>query len=87
MSVNVPGLSLPRATGTLRLIHLHQNVPGVLARVNGLLADNGVNVEAQMLGTSGEMGYVVTDSASGVTQTIVDQIRAMPETINLRVIF
>jgi D-3-phosphoglycerate dehydrogenase len=87
MSVNVPGLTLPRAAGTLRLIHLHRNVPGVLARVNGLLAEGGVNVEAQLLGTRGELGYVVTDSASGTTQAIVDQIRAMPETISLRVIF
>ncbi len=87
MSVNVPGLALPRAEGTLRLIHLHRNVPGVLARVNGLLAEGGVNVEAQLLGTRGEIGYVVTDSASGTTQAIVDQIRAMPETISLRVIF
>ncbi len=87
MSVNVPGLALPRAEGTLRLIHLHRNVPGVLARVNGLLADGGVNVEAQLLGTRGEIGYVVTDSASGTTQAIVDQMRAMPETISLRVIF
>lgn len=87
MSVNVPALSLPRADGTLRLILLHHNVPGVLARVNGLLADSGVNVEAQLLGTRGEMGYVVTDSASGTTQAIVDQIRAMPETVRLRVIF
>lgn len=86
MSVNVPGLTLPRAEGTLRLVHLHRNVPGVLARVNGLLADGGVNVEAQLLGTRGELGYVVTDSASGTTQAIVDQIRAMPETISLRVI-
>jgi D-3-phosphoglycerate dehydrogenase len=87
MSVNVPGLSLPRAQGTLRLIHIHRNVPGVLARVNGLLAEGGVNVEAQMLSTKGEYGYVVTDSASGTTQAIVDAIRAMPETISLRVIF
>jgi D-3-phosphoglycerate dehydrogenase / 2-oxoglutarate reductase len=87
MSVNVPGLTLPRARGSLRLIHLHRNVPGVLARVNGLLADGGVNVEAQLLGTRGDLGYVVTDSASGTTQAIVDQIRGMPETISLRVIF
>ncbi len=87
MSVNVPGLALPRAQGTLRLIHLHRNVPGVLARVNGLLAEGGVNVEAQLLATRGELGYVVTDSASGTTQAIVDAIRAMPETISLRVIF
>jgi D-3-phosphoglycerate dehydrogenase len=87
MSVNVPGLVLPRAGGRLRLLHLHRNVPGVLARVNGLLAEHGVNVEAQLLGTRGDYGYVVTDSASGTTQAIVDQMRAMPETISLRVIF
>ncbi len=87
LSVNLPGLILPRAEGTLRLIHLHRNVPGVLARINGLLAEGGVNVEAQLLGTRGDIGYVVTDSASGTTQAIVDQIRALPETISLRVIF
>jgi D-3-phosphoglycerate dehydrogenase len=87
MSVNLPGLVLPRAQDTLRLVHIHRNVPGVLARVNGLLADGGVNVEAQLLGTRGDVGYVVTDSASGTTQAIVDQIRAMPETVSLRVIF
>ncbi len=87
MSVNVPQLQLPRADGTLRLVHLHRNVPGVLARVNSLLADHGVNVEGQMLGTRGEVGYVVTDSASGTTQAMVDEMRAMPETISLRVIF
>ena len=78
---------LPRAENTLRLLHIHRNVPGVLARVNGLLADGGVNVEAQLLGTRGEVGYAVTDSASGTTQAIVDQIRALPETVSLRIIF
>jgi D-3-phosphoglycerate dehydrogenase len=87
MSVNVPGLTLPRPQNTLRMVHLHRNVPGVLARVNGLLADGGVNVEAQLLGTRGDLGYVVTDSASGTTQSIVDAIRALPETIRLRIIF
>jgi D-3-phosphoglycerate dehydrogenase / 2-oxoglutarate reductase len=86
LSVNLPSLGLPRRTDTLRLVHLHRNVPGVLARVNGILAEHAVNVEAQLLGTRGEVGYLVTDSISGTTQAIVDQIRAMPETIRLRVI-
>lgn len=86
MAVNVPSLVLPRRGGTLRLAHLHRNVPGVLARVNGILAEHAVNVEAQLLGTHGELGYLVTDSISGTTQAIVDEIRAMPETIKLRVI-
>ena len=87
LSVNLPGLDLPRRTDTLRLVHIHRNVPGVLARINGLLAANSVNVEAQLLGTRGEIGYVVTDSAGGVTQAIVEEMRAMPETIRLRVVF
>ena len=81
MSVNMPALDLHPRNGMLRLLHLHRNVPGVLAQVNGLLAEHGVNVEAQMLGTRGEIGYVVTDISRGVTQQIVDQIRALPETI------
>ena len=87
LSVNLPSLDLPRRTDTLRLVHIHRNVPGVLARVNGLLADAQVNVEAQQLATLGQVGYMSTDSASGVTQQIVDRIRAMPETIRLRVLY
>ena len=87
LSVNLPPLALPRRPGMLRLVHLHHNVPGVLARINGLLAEHGVNVEAQLLGTRGEIGYVITDSISGTTQAIVDDIRRLPETVRLRVIF
>jgi len=86
LSVNLPGLGLPRRKDTLRLVHLHRNVPGVLARVNGILAEHEVNIEAQLLGTRGDIGYLVTDSVSGTTQAIVNQIRAMPETIRLRVL-
>jgi D-3-phosphoglycerate dehydrogenase / 2-oxoglutarate reductase len=87
MSVNLPGLALPQAPETSRFILIHHNVPGVMATINGVLADHKVNVEAQLLGTRGDLGYVVTDSASGTTQAIVDSIRALPETISLRVIF
>ena len=86
LSVNMPALGLPRRKDTLRLVHLHRNVPGVLAHVNGILAEHQVNVEAQLLGTRGDVGYLVTDSVSGTTQAIVNQIRAMPETIRLRVL-
>ena len=85
--MNVPHIAPAPRVGQLRLIHLHHNVPGVLARINGVLAAAQVNVDAQHLGTRGDIGYVVTDSAAGVTQAIVDEIRALPETIRLRVVF
>jgi D-3-phosphoglycerate dehydrogenase len=86
LSVNMPRLDLAGDKDTLRLVLIHRNVPGVLARVNGLLAENSVNVEGQMLSTRGEVGYLITDSASGTTQAIVNEIRAMPETIRLRIV-
>jgi D-3-phosphoglycerate dehydrogenase len=61
MSVNLPHLALPQRPDGHRIAHLHHNVPGVLANINGLLADNKVNIEAQLLGTRGDLGYVLTD--------------------------
>jgi D-3-phosphoglycerate dehydrogenase len=86
MSVNLPGLALPQGPGTHRLIHVHRNVPGVLATINGVFAEHKVNVEAQLLGTRGEYGYVVTDIAAVVTDDVFDQLRRLPETLRLRVL-
>jgi D-3-phosphoglycerate dehydrogenase len=69
-SVNLPGVALPRAPGTHRLVHLHQNVPGVLAAINRVLADHGVNVEGQLLRTRDELGYVLTDIGTEYTDEV-----------------
>ncbi len=84
MSVNVPGITLPQPPGTHRLILVHRNVPGVMATINAVFAEHKANVEAQLLGTRGEVGYVVTDIASVFTDEMVAQLRALPETIRLR---
>jgi len=86
MSVNLPGITLPQPPDTHRLILIHRNVPGVMATVNGILADHKVNVEAQLLGTRGDVGYVVTDISATYTDEMLDQIRGLPETIRLRVL-
>lgn len=86
LSVNVPTLSLEQPKGTHRITHLHLNVPGVLAKVNQELAEHGVNIEAQMLSTRGELGYVVTDIAEGIGADAIDDLLAMPETVRLRVL-
>jgi D-3-phosphoglycerate dehydrogenase len=86
MSVNLPGLTLPQPPGTHRVILIHRNVPGVIATINGVLADHKANVEAQLLGTRGEIGYVVTDINHSYTEEMLDQLRALPESIRLRVL-
>jgi len=87
LSVNLPSLSLEAQTGTHRVALIHENVPGVLAAVNNVFASHGVNIEGQLLGTRGELGYVVTDVAAGMTDEAVAELRAMPATVRLRTIF
>jgi D-3-phosphoglycerate dehydrogenase / 2-oxoglutarate reductase len=86
LSVNMPSVALEHAPGTHRLAHLHQNVPGVLARVNAVLADRGVNIEGQQLTTLGELGYLVTDIGLDYAPDVVDELAGLTETVALRVI-
>ena len=84
LSVNLPGIALPAVAGAHRLVHLHQNVPGVLAAINRVLAEHGVNVEGQLLRTRDEYGYVLTDISSEYSEDVLAELRAMPVTIRLR---
>ena len=86
MSVNLPGLALPQAPDTSRFILVHRNVPGVMATINGILAEHKANVEAQLLGTRGEFGYVVTDINAAITEEMLEQLRSLPETVRLRLV-
>jgi D-3-phosphoglycerate dehydrogenase len=84
LSVNLPDIALSAVSGAHRLVHLHQNVPGVLASINRVLAEHGVNVEGQLLRTRDEYGYVLTDIGSEYSEDVLAELRAMPVTIRLR---
>ncbi|MGW0230174.1 phosphoglycerate dehydrogenase [Actinopolymorpha singaporensis] len=84
LSVNLPELALPERVGAHRLAHVHVNTPGVLATINGVLAEHGVNIEGQFLGTRGEVGYVITDIGAPAADKVAQVLREMPETIRLR---
>lgn len=86
LSVNLPNLSLELQQGSHRIVHLHINTPGVLAAVNQVFAEHGVNIEAQMLATRGELGYVVTDVSAGLTDDAVEALSDMQATVRLRVL-
>ncbi len=86
LSVNLPNLALDQGTGIHRIAHLHRNTPGVLASVNATLAEHGVNIEAQLLATRGELGYVVTDVGSDVAPDALEALARMAQTVRLRVL-
>ncbi|WP_252974404.1 phosphoglycerate dehydrogenase [Janibacter melonis] len=86
MSVNVPSVALTQSPGDTRILHLHRNVPGVLARVNTLLSEGGANIDSQQLSTRGEYGYAVTDLAGSLPGDVEQRLRELDETIEVRVI-
>ncbi|MFP5281884.1 MAG: phosphoglycerate dehydrogenase [Actinomycetes bacterium] len=85
MSVNLPPVQADEGAGRCRILHIHHNVPGVLATVNGVLADYQVNIESQTLATRGELGYVVTDVGGPVADEVVEKLRNLSETVRLRI--
>ncbi len=86
LSVNLPQLALGPTAGSHRLAHIHSNVPGVMAEINSVLAEHGVNVEAQLLGTRGDLGYALTDIGVDYPDEVVGQLEAMRQTVRLRVL-
>ncbi len=84
LSVNLPQVGPPQPAGAFRMGYLHANVRGVLAGINQMLADTGVNVVGQSLSTSREHGYVLTDTDSVLTDAALAGLLRSPETIWLR---
>lgn len=86
-AVNFPEVALPGHSGRSRLLHIHKNVPGVLAHVNERLSAAGINISAQYLGTFEEVGYVVIDVDSAASQQALDELCGVPGTIRCRILY
>jgi len=86
LSVNLPGLSLPPSESGCRLLYVHRNVPGVLGRVNSLIGSFGVNVDGEVLGTRGEVGYLIADISCSWPEELLTQLEELDCTIAVRVL-
>ncbi|MGH8372691.1 MAG: phosphoglycerate dehydrogenase [Gammaproteobacteria bacterium] len=86
-SVNFPPLRLPPQSNAHRLIHVHENTPGILARINQALATHGANILGQYLKTSERIGYVITDVDNNYSDDLITEIRNIPHTLRFRVLY
>lgn len=86
-SVNFPNLTLPTLENAHRLIHIHNNVPGILAKINQILADHGINIVGQYLKTTELVGYVITDINKEYDKEVIAKLRAIDHTIKFRVLY
>ncbi|MEI6312266.1 MAG: phosphoglycerate dehydrogenase [Bacteroidota bacterium] len=88
-SHSLPEINLPTQEGTKRILHIHQNIPGILSAINTSMAKNNINIVGQYLATNPEIGYVVLDIKSDLIETekIQEELASIIGTIRTRVLF
>ncbi|MBE8722199.1 HAD-IB family phosphatase [Sphingobacterium pedocola] len=86
-SRNFPNLILPKKIKGHRLLHIHKNVPGIMAQLNNIYAENNINIISQFLMTRGDIGYAVTDIEADYDKGLLKQLKQIDQTIKFRILY
>ena len=86
-SHTIPALALPPQEGAHRILHIHQNVPGVMSQINSTLSKNKVNILGQYLKTNEGIGYVVLDIDKGISKNALELLKKVKHTIKVRILY
>ncbi|MDW8287665.1 MAG: phosphoglycerate dehydrogenase [Flammeovirgaceae bacterium] len=87
LSVNFPNVQLPSLEKAHRLLHIHRNVPGILAKINSIMSKHNINIIGQYLKTNETIGYVITDIATEYNSEVINDLKAIENTIKFRVLY
>ena len=87
-AVNFPQALLPPRPAGTRLIQVQKNLPGELGRLNAVFASRGINIAGQYYQTEGDIGYVVLDAETAVSdaESVLEDIRALDGTVRARIV-
>ncbi|HMT73309.1 MAG TPA: phosphoglycerate dehydrogenase [Chitinophagaceae bacterium] len=86
-SHTVPALALPPQEGSHRILHIHENMPGVLSEINTTLSQNKINILGQYLKTNDEIGYVVLDVNKNISSHALNLLKEVKGTIKVRLLY
>ena len=86
-AVNFPNIRLPKQDNAHRFLHIHKNVPGVMAEINNVLASYGLNISGQYLSTDNEVGYVITDINNSYDERVIDALKEIRHTVKFRILY
>jgi D-3-phosphoglycerate dehydrogenase len=86
-AVNFPNIRLPKQSNAHRFLHIHENVPGVMAKINKILAKYDMNITGQYLSTDPEVGYVITDLDKEYNKEVIKELKNIEHTIRFRVLY
>lgn len=86
-AVNFPNIRLPKQNKAHRFLHIHKNVPGIMAKVNDVLARYELNITGQYLSTDNEVGYVISDVDKEYNKDVIKELKKIENTIKFRVLY
>jgi D-3-phosphoglycerate dehydrogenase len=86
-AVNFPHVELPLVRNRHRVMNIHRNVPGVLSNINRIVAEMGVNISSQYLGTHHDIGYLIMDVDQRISREVKREIDLLDTTIKTRLLF
>ncbi len=86
-AVNFPNIRLPKQNDSHRFLHIHKNVPGVMAHINEVLAKFEMNITGQYLSTDSDVGYVITDLDKDYNKEVTKALKNIAHTIKFRVLY
>lgn len=86
-AVNFPEVALPSQADNHRILHIHENRPGVLSKINSIFSDNNINITGQYLRTTEKLGYMVMDVSSDAGEMALEKLKEVDGTVRARVLF
>ena len=86
-AVNFPSVHLPPFPDSHRILNVHQNQPGVLSDINSVIAGLGANIDAQVLSTYRDIGYLIMDINKEASTEVKERIAALPRSIRTRILY
>ncbi|MBR9865954.1 MAG: phosphoglycerate dehydrogenase [Oceanospirillales bacterium] len=86
-SVNFPEVALPEHPDVHRLLHVHENVPGVMSSINSVFSENNINISGQYLQTNEKVGYVVIDVDADTSEVALEKLKQVKGTVRCRRLF
>ncbi len=86
-SHTVPPLSLTSQDNTHRILHIHENIPGVLSEINSKLSEKNINILGQFLKTNDEIGYVILDLNTKLSKEALEILKEVKGTIKTRMVY
>jgi len=86
-AVNFPNIRLPQQNQAHRFLHIHRNVPGIMAKINEVLATYEMNISGQYLSTDSDVGYVITDLDRDYNKEVIKALKKVENTIKFRVLY